>query len=327
MARIDGFAPARARRPPAPRPTAALAALSARAFFPQSAARPRMAVIVATMGRPAQVGALLARLARQWREPDLIVLSAPDASHLPAACGDPRQRRVFGPPGLCAQRNRALDALAGGADIVTFFDDDFVPADDYLLELEAAFADHPDWRVAMGHVLLDGAVGPGVSQHEAELALEAARRAPPAPREEIHPGAYGCNMSARAQAIGAARFDERLALYGWQEDIDFSARAGRGGRIVLTTRLLGVHLGVKSGRVSGLRFGYSQIANPVYLTRKGTMPAPFAARLMARNVAANLARALRPEPFVDRRGRLKGNLVAALDVLRGRITPERILNL
>jgi hypothetical protein len=36
---------------------------------------------------------------------------------------------------------------------------------------------------------------------------------------------------------------------------------------------------------------------------------------------------VRPEPFVDRRGRLRGNLLAVLDLVRGRTTPERILEL
>ena len=303
MARLDGFMPA------GPSP------------------RPRLAVIVATLGRPRETGALVARLRRQTRPPDIIVLSAPDPTHLPDGAEDRDVRRVLGARGLCAQRNRALDALAGDADIVTFFDDDFVPDDAYLSEVEAAFAAHPDWRVLTGRVARDGARGAGLDLETAEAALAAARVDPSLDRARDVPGAYGCNMSMRAGAIDDARFDERLALYGWQEDIDFSARVGRGGRIVRSTRLIGVHLGVKSGRVSGLRFGYSQIVNPIYLARKGTMPKGFALSLMARNLAANLARSIRPEPYVDRRGRLKGNMLAALDLLRGRVTPERILRL
>ena len=40
-----------------------------------------------------------------------------------------------------------------------------------------------------------------------------------------------------------------------------------------------------------------------------------------------MVKSLRPEPFVDRRGRLRGNVLGALDVLRGRIEPEKILSL
>jgi hypothetical protein len=131
----------------------------------------------------------------------------------------------------------------------------------------------------------------------------------------------------RADQIGALRFDERLVLYGWQEDIDFTSQLGRYGRIVSLSSLIGVHLGVKGGRLSGVRHGYSQVINPVYLLRKGTMPVGFAVDLIARNVAANVARCVWPEPYVDRRGRLKGNLLAAYHLLRGRIEPEYVLNL
>jgi GT2 family glycosyltransferase len=142
-----------------------------------------------------------------------------------------------------------------------------------------------------------------------------------------HVGAYGCNMSIRARLVGELRFDERLVLYGWQEDIDFTSQLRSRGRVVCVSAITGVHLGLKAGRVSGKRFGYSQVANPVYLILKGSVPASFALPLMGRNVVANLARSLWPEAYVDRRGRLRGNLLALVHVLSGRIEPEYILKL
>ncbi|AZO77314.1 hypothetical protein B5U98_17255 [Bosea sp. Tri-39] len=50
---------------------------------------------------------------------------------------------------------------------------------------------------------------------------------------------------------------------------------------MLSTALRGVHRAVKRGRTSGLRVGYSQIANTVYLARKGTMRRLRALRLSA----------------------------------------------
>jgi hypothetical protein len=35
----------------------------------------------------------------------------------------------------------------------------------------------------------------------------------------------------------------------------------------------------------------------------------------------------RPEPYVDRRGRLRGNMLALGDLLRHRMAPERVLEL
>jgi hypothetical protein len=48
---------------------------------------------------------------------------------------------------------------------------------------------------------------------------------------------------------------------------------------------------------------------------------------MAGNVVANAVRSLAPEPFVDRRGRLTGNLLAVKDLLLGRLSPERAADL
>lgn len=285
-------------------------------------------VVIATFGRAEQVARLLAQLERQTRLPDAVIISAPDATHVPneIACAFPVMS-VFGKTGLPAQRNVALDVAGDRFDIVTFFDDDFIPADDYLAGMSMAFEQQPDWAVVTGNVLKDGATTAGLTWDEGIQALREAGAA-----AEAHGGvdklcAYGCNMSIRAASIGGLRFDERLVLYGWQEDVDFSSQLRAKGRIVALHSIRGVHLGVKSGRVSGVRFGYSQVANPVYLIRKGTVPLTFALKLMGKNVFANLARSLWPESYVDRRGRLRGNLLAISHVARGRVEPEYILEI
>jgi len=38
-------------------------------------------------------------------------------------------------------------------------------------------------------------------------------------------------------------------------------------------------------------------------------------------------KSLRPEPWIDRPGRLRGNLIAIGDLLRGRLDPARIQDL
>ena len=110
----------------------------------------------------------------------------------------------------------------------------------------------------------------------------------------------------------ASQFDEALPFYAWQEDIDFSRQLASFGRIVRADALTGVHLGVKRGRTSGVRFGYSQIANPIYFIRKGTVSLSFGGRTMTKNLLANVIRTLHPEAHIDRRGRLKGNILAFL---------------
>ncbi|TIQ36053.1 MAG: glycosyltransferase family 2 protein [Mesorhizobium sp.] len=289
----------------------------------------RLAVIIPTLGRKEQVARLLAYLGGQTRLPDEVILSAPDSTHveLPASYPFPVSP-VFGPKGLAAQRNTALATSLARFDVITFFDDDFVPSASYLEQVEKAFEEHDNWAVVMGNVVRDGASNAGLTWQDAEAALrEANGEGADEPSVVDHVGAYGCNMSLRSSLVGDLRFDERLVLYGWQEDIDFTSQMRSRGRVVCVTSIKGVHLGIKTGRVSGERFGYSQVANPIYLIRKGSVPASFALPLMFRNIAANLARSLRPEPYVDRRGRLRGNMLAILHVAMGRIEPEYILKI
>lgn len=299
----------------------------------------KLVVIIPTLGRSKQLARLLDYLGGQTRLPDEVMVSTPDATHieLPPATAFP-VTLVFGPKGLAAQRNKAMAPALDKFDIITFFDDDFVPSTDYLRQIEAAFAANNDWAVVMGRVVRDGASNAGLSWEDAEAALhdsalhETAQRkigsrASGAPAVVDHVGAYGCNMSLRASLVADLRFDERLVLYGWQEDIDFTSQMRSKGRVVCVTAIRGVHLGIKAGRVSGERFGYSQVANAVYLVKKGSVPASFAFPLMLRNIAANVVKSLAPEPYVDRRGRLRGNLLAICHVARGRVEPEYILKI
>jgi len=233
---------------------------------------------------------------------------------------------VHGPRGLTAQRNLIL-AASSDADVLVFFDDDYYPEPDYIEEVMRLFVARPEVVVATNRPLLDGAVGPGVTHDEA---LHVLAQATPAASAVVPTyGGYGCNMALRMAPVlrHDVRFDERLPLYGWLEDIDFSRRLSAHGRIVKCAALRGVHLGHKHGRTSGLRLGYSQIANPVYMLRKGSLSFDYALKHLAKNVLKNLARAAWPEPWVDRRGRLKGNCLGLLDLARGRISPERIQHL
>jgi GT2 family glycosyltransferase len=286
----------------------------------------RIFIIIPTVGRAESVSRTIAWLERQTRPPDGIVVigaSAEDiagcdgATHLPL-------EYMIGRKGSCAQRNLGLDHIEGRADIVLFIDDDFVPAPDYIEHLEWAFTDDPTLVGVTGRLVLDGVHGAGFSF---EQAISAIRNDVPVrpPRREPRAGLYGCNMAVRLAAARGIRFDERLPLYGWQEDIDYSFRVGRQGAMVLDERLTGVHLGLKQGRTSGKRFGYSQIANPVYLLGKRTIPRKRAYRIMWRNIASNLVRSVRPEAHIDRRGRLLGNAVAIIDLAMGKLRPERIL--
>lgn len=289
---------------------------------------PRLALIVASRGRPACLARFAERLPLQTRRPDRVIFTVSGDADLPA--GLPAGIEIVtGAPGLAAQRNRGLERVLDDCELVAFFDDDFVPSCHALEGVQRLFLAWPDVVGATGRVLADGVSSSGIPLAEAEHLVDAADAAGPGdlrPRAELD-GLYGCNMAFRTAAIGATRFDERLPLYGWQEDVDFAARLRPHGRLVLTHAFGGVHCGVKTGRSRGLPLGYSQVANPVYLARKGSMRPFRSARLIARNLIANHLRALAPEPWIDRRGRLRGNWLALTHALRGQLDPEHVLRL
>jgi GT2 family glycosyltransferase len=287
----------------------------------------RLHVLVATLGRAELTRQTIDRLADQTRPPDGVVVvgvGEGDIAGVNQARGN--LEIVLGPRGSCAQRNHGLDMLQGRSDIVVFFDDDFVPSADYLEQIERVLDERPEVAGLTGKLIADGINDGGFSLEQAVELIEG--DAPPSPPvTEPISALYGCNMALRMAMVGDVRFDENLPLYGWQEDIDFSRNVGRRGALLSTSRLRGVHMGARGGRTSGLRLGYSQIANPFYLTRKGTMPSGMAMGLMARNFAANVRGSFNPEPHIDRRGRLRGNVMAMLDIMRGKSNPRRILEL
>jgi GT2 family glycosyltransferase len=288
-----------------------------------------LALGIATAGRKEVLGETLRELGHQTRMPDRLIVCPADERDLdPAAWAGLAVAPdiVLGPRGSCAQRNAIL-AACDAVDLLVFLDDDFFPAPDFLAATEALFRDHPDVALATGVVLADGTKGPGLGFDEARAHLAGTSARADAIEPIDH--AWGCNMAIRMAPVRrhGIRFDEDLPLYGWCEDYDFSRRVAPHGRIVLCHGLQGVHLGTKSGRTSGVRLGYSQVANPLHLMRKGTMSARFALRLIVKPFLANIVRSWRPEPETDRAGRLRGNLMAMGDLLRGTLTPRRIIEL
>lgn len=290
--------------------------------------RLRVAIGIATAGRPTILGETLAVLRDQSRQPDRLIVSAPtreDSGEV--AASNSGVEVLLGARGSSIQRNVILEA-AGDCDIVLFLDDDFVAAADYIETLVDLHARHPDIVMFTGHVLKDGVTTGGIALADALAVLAEAPAVPPADPQDAYNG-YGCNMSVRCDVAlrHGVRFDERLPLYGWLEDVDFSRCVAQHGRIARSRALRGVHLGTKAGRQLGTRLGYSQIANPIYITRKGNLSVRRALIQIGRNVSANLLRVAKPEPHIDRRGRVRGNLIAFADLLRGKLAPDRILSL
>ena len=297
----------------------------------------RAFVIVATRGRSGETSTLLTWLARQSLRPERVVIVGVSQADLPMDAASPlRIDRIVSPvAGLTAQRNFGMDqigttALGDSRTFVTFFDDDFRPDVDWLKAAADAFGADDRLAGLSGTVLADGVNGQAVTDADAADYLDGVRSAQPhwsaGPPRSIE-SLYGCNMAVRGRVAAACRFDEALPLYGWQEDCDFAGQARRLGDTRLVPACRGVHLGVKSARSSGLRLGYSQIANPLRIWSRRNMTTLRLARFLARAVAANIVKSsIRPRRsgYGDR---LRGNFLALGDLALGRCRPARILEL
>ncbi|QGZ60767.1 glycosyltransferase family 2 protein [Paraburkholderia acidisoli] len=288
----------------------------------------KVCVIFPTRGRAAVLAHVVDFVDMQTVKPELIIVSCVSDEDVAGLARRPGLLVIQGAPGSTVQRNHAFDHVPADIDVVIILDDDFLMHPTWIAEVVKAFDADPSIACVTGTVVADGIHGPGYSVEEGRAILARTRDVPPHMNITSTGGPYGCNMAFRARSIAGLRFDERLVLYGWQEDRDFGGQIwNRGDRVVRINTALGVHLGVKRGRVSGRKLGYSQVINPLYLVSKKTMPMRDALDHVMRNVASNVLKSFAPEPWIDRRGRLGGNLIGLWDFVRGRLTPERAARL
>src|SRR5580658_4244043 len=289
----------------------------------------RLVVGIPTRSRPAILAETIAFLAKQQRQPDAIVVAYAEAEDIADAANQfPHVTFIQAPLGLTRQRNAIL-TWAGDHDILLFIDDDFYPDPQYVKITERFFVEHPEVVASTGRVLADDMKGPGLTVEQAKSIIAGSDGAECEQRITNVDLAYGCNMCVRLATIckHGLRFDETLPLYGWYEDWDFSRQLAAFGEVVHISNTCGVHLSTKVGRITGVRMGYAQVANPIYLARKGTFPWSHVFKFIVGPCLKNLVRSLAPEAHVDRLGRFCGNLAAFRDLLAGTLSPTQIVDL
>lgn len=293
-----------------------------------------ISVVIVSKGRPEILAGTLASLERQTRAPDELLIVVTQEADLPEGVRErPGLRVLFSAPGIPRQRNCALDHLSADSGAVVFFDDDVELAPDYLRRAEGFLVTHPDVTGFSAVPVLDRAEEGLLPRERAREILKAWSVPPPPVRSRL--GLYGCNMVARTAPAQATRFDERLALYAYLEDLDFGARLSRWGRTVDYSGGRLIHLSTPSGRMSEPRLGFAQVMNPVYLwASKRAIPGPECLRLIGLSLGLNvlsllgLDRRLRvTHAATDRRGRLRGNLAALHLLGRGVIDPSAVQRL
>ena len=291
-----------------------------------------ISVIICSINRPAILHDTVASVARQCRRPAEILIVTPGTEHvLLKTLEMPGVRLVIGPLGLPSQRNAGLDNVGPECDLVAFFDDDIELSEFYLGEMEKLFSEQRQILVASGRLLHDGGRSAIVTRSDArQLCVDHDASFP----RSNGPGdfrrtnsAYGCNMIVRYAAARYARFDEGLPLYAWLEDRDYSHRITKNRHPPVAYRdAIAVHLGSRSGRIGGVRMGFSEIINPIYLWNKNrTFPLHYIIiQYWIRCLVGNVLGILTRDSEYDRTGLLKGNLIGFRHLISGSWDPKYI---
>lgn len=254
-----------------------------------------LSVVVCTYRRAGSLARFLDSLDQQELQPDalLVVDASPDEET------QELMARRFSVPGkipcrtyvrvgaegrgLTLQRNRALAMVRH--DLVAFFDDDVVLLPGCLAELSRALRTLGDDVVGVG-----AAVQNERREPDALWRLRRALRLVP----HLQPGRYtrsglsipwnflpqaagwvdgewlpGCGMAWRTRPARATRFFEGFAGYAQGEDLDFSLRMRRLGRLVFVPQARLLHLHERAGRPDDYRLGYMAIRNRWEIHRRG----------------------------------------------------------
>jgi GT2 family glycosyltransferase len=258
---------------------------------------------------------------------------------------------IVGPRGSSVQRNFAIDRLTPGPELVLFLDDDVELARNFISTISDTFASCPEVVVVGGVDLGTGSRRGSLTRLAAQglvatvqsdpgpreftlrslanlpsgLARRAARRMALASRSGASvlakvPAVEGCAMCVRNSLLNHVRFDEQLTLYGYLEDLDFSAQCRRFGLVVIDTGSVLVHLLEVGGRIPEDQLGFLQVMNPVYIWTKGN--ASFCRTvLLGHLIARPLLNLWLSTHNATARRRLKGNLLAFSRLLRGMLEP------
>ncbi len=257
---------------------------------PQGRARavaPGCAVAICTYRRPESLFRLLRSVSRQQRLPDQVVVvdASPDEATEGAvarwAAEGPMPRcvlyyRVTGDlRGLTRQRNFALARVV--TDLVAFFDDDIVLQDGCLDHMEQVHrrrrdvvgvgalitnhSDHPDlaWRLRR-LLFLVPSLSPGryYASGVSTPWWPARTAASPVTEGDWLPGGATMWRTVAARETG---FIEGFDGYASGEDLEFSLRVARRGKLVMAAGALVQHLHERGGRPDEEELGYATVRN------------------------------------------------------------------
>jgi glycosyltransferase involved in cell wall biosynthesis len=292
----------------------------------------KTAIIIATKDRPEILMETLQSIRRQTRPAAHAYVSVSSLKDAPSGHSAEEVIVLVGPPGGSAQRNTAIRQVSLDVEYIAFFDDDIELHPSYLEHAVNFLEKYPDVVAISGIMIADG----NISREAARALLDqdTTWMSDPSLRDHgPHHILYACNAVIRARPLRETMFDENLPLYSYGEDYDLSLRLKRFGRVGRLSNAVGVHLQTQTARVSGKRYGYAVVANNWYFIQKGVshIAAPWSyvrfVVIVLKRLYMNFKSALSGQVQRDPWGQLQGNLLALIDIIFGRSSPNRILDL
>jgi GT2 family glycosyltransferase len=291
------------------------------------------AIIIATKDRPEILGETLRSIRRQTRPAAHIYLSVSSPKDAPAGTSATGITVLVGPPGGSAQRNTAIRKVPLNARYIAFFDDDIELHPTYLENAVSFLEKNQDVVAISGVMLADGNISRAAAR--ALLEHDGSWMSDPSLQDKgRHHVLYACNAVIRRDSLRETLFDENLPLHSYGEDYELSLRLKRFGRVGRLSSAVGVHLKTQAARVSGRQYGYAMVANNWYFIQKGVchLGAPwsyvrFVLVIVLKRLCINLGNAFSGRSQRDPWGQIQGNLLALVDIICGRSSPSRILDL
>ncbi len=245
-------------------------------------ARPRLAVIIPTKDRPAELSRLLGDISLGTFHPERIIIVDGSSIPLSEGCVDLHGLRVDFmrkvPASLTAQRNAGLGAIGGDIDLVCFFDDDVALEKDSMEKMIGFWQAAPDTVGGAAFNLTNEiyeapSVGERIFHVNASLPGRILRsgfqsKVSCVERDIEVEWLAGCAMVWRKRLFDEFKFDEWFSGYARYEEVDFSRRVGKRYRMYIVADAKARHLSRQEDPAFSSSLGKMEVVNRYHFVKK-----------------------------------------------------------
>jgi glycosyltransferase involved in cell wall biosynthesis len=254
--------------------------------FPVTGIFHKLAIVVPTIGRYAELRRMLSSLAQQTRWPEQVLIVGEGGGNAEIAEEFPQLHAEFiSFPGssICDARNRGVQAARPDNDLIAFMDDDIVLEPQAIQALLGFWDQAPEDLGGTGCNLVNypsfDAPRLKTLRLTSRLGLYDSRRGVVL-RSGIHTMMPGIQETTYVQwlptyavvysrkVLGEFSFDEWFETYSYLEDLDFSYRIGKKYKLAVVADARFYHYPSRVGRTSAYLFGKKEVLNRLHFVSK-----------------------------------------------------------